>query len=366
MIKSIIVPYVNSHSEGTLQSALALAARVQAHVIVLVAFSVPVPIPDVWHAAPYDTFLYMREQALASAKAVAERMRLRCEAVGTPVEVRVVEALASSAATLAAFQARYADLSIVPAAAPDRDAAIAHEYFSELLFHSGRPVLVVPKSRLGVTDGHKDSRLGVTDGHKDSRLGVTDGHKDSRLGVTDGHKDSRLGVTDGHKDSRLGVTDGHKDSRLGVTDEHKDSRIGVTDGHKATKALFEQPKRVVIAWQPTRETTRAVHDAMPFLRAADCVDVVVVDPEVGETAHGPDPGTDIATQLARHGLRVNVVQLPRAGTSVACVINDYVRQSNSDLLIAGGYGHSRLREFLLGGVTRELLSTVTVPTLFSH
>jgi nucleotide-binding universal stress UspA family protein len=279
MIKSIIVPYVNSHSEGTpLQSALALAARFKAHLIVLVAFSVPAPIPDAWHTAPYDTFMHMREEALASAKAVGERLRLRCEKAGTHAEVRIVEAFGSGAATLAAFQARYADISIVPVATSGMGSALAQEYFSELLVHSGRPVLVMP----------------------------------------------------------------------------------------ASKPLLESPKHVVIAWQPTRETARAVNDAMPFLRAADGVDVLVVDPEEGETGHGPDPGTDIATQLARHGLRVTVVKLPRGGARVAAVIDDYVRQSNGDLLVAGGYGHSRLREFLLGGVTRELLRSVTVPTLFSH
>jgi nucleotide-binding universal stress UspA family protein len=279
MIKSIIVPYVNSHSEGApLQSALALAEKFKAHVTVLVAFSVPAPIPDGWHAVPYDTFLNLREESLARAKAIGHRVRLRCEAAGTPAEVRVVEAVATSAATLAAFQARYTDIGIVPVASKGLSATVAHEYFSELLLHSGRPVLVMPES----------------------------------------------------------------------------------------KPLLDSPKRVVIAWQPTRETTRAVNDAMTFLHAADSVDVLVVDPEIGEQAHGQDPGADIATQLARHGLRVNVIKLPSAGGRVAAVIDDYVRQTNGDLLVAGGYGHSRLREFLLGGVTRELVQSVKVPTLFSH
>ncbi len=279
MIKSIIVPYVNSQSEGApMQSALALASQSRAHVIVLVAFSVPPPIPDGWHSVPYDSFLQMRDESLARAKAVGQRIKLRCEAAGTPAEVRVVEAVASTAATLAAFQARYTDIAMLPVAGTGIGAAMAHEFFSELLLNSGRPVLVVPEA----------------------------------------------------------------------------------------KPLLANPKRVVIAWQPTRETTRAVNDAMPFLHTAESVDVVVVDPEVGEQAHGPDPGADIATQLARHGLRVEVVKLPRGNAKVSAVIDDYVRQSKGDLLVAGGYGHSRLREFLLGGVTRELVQSVTVPTLFSH
>jgi nucleotide-binding universal stress UspA family protein len=126
------------------------------------------------------------------------------------------------------------------------------------------------------------------------------------------------------------------------------------------------PKHVVIAWQPTRETTRAVHDAMPFLRAAQTVDVLMIDPEVGDTAHGENPGADIATHLARHSLRVNVVCVPSSGRGVAHAINEYVSQVGATLLVAGGYGHNRLKEFLLGGVTRALLQTAVVPVLFSH
>jgi nucleotide-binding universal stress UspA family protein len=127
-----------------------------------------------------------------------------------------------------------------------------------------------------------------------------------------------------------------------------------------------KPKRVVIAWQPTRETTRAVHDALPFLLAAEKVEVLIVDPVVGEAMHGENPGADIATHLARHGLRVNVVCLPSAGRSVASAINEYTAHSGANLLVAGGYGHNRLKEFLLGGVTRELFHTATVPVLFAH
>jgi len=133
-----------------------------------------------------------------------------------------------------------------------------------------------------------------------------------------------------------------------------------------TCGLTKTPKHVVVAWQPTRETTRAVQDAMPFLQAAETVDVLVVDPETSSALHGEDPGTDIATQLARHGLRVNVVCVPSSGKSVASAINGYLAHSGAHLLVAGGYGHNRLHEFLLGGVTRELLQTTAVPVLFSH
>jgi nucleotide-binding universal stress UspA family protein len=125
-------------------------------------------------------------------------------------------------------------------------------------------------------------------------------------------------------------------------------------------------RHVVVAWKPTRETARALHDALPLLANAGSIDVVTVDPVVGESGHGADPGVDIATHLARHDLRVNVVRVPRAGNTVATALLRHAAESEAQLLIAGGYGHSRLREWVLGGTTRELLQATHLPILFSH
>lgn len=122
----------------------------------------------------------------------------------------------------------------------------------------------------------------------------------------------------------------------------------------------------VVAWQPTREATRALHDAMPLLLAAGSVDVVTVDPLVSESRHGEQPGADIATHLARHGLKVNVVVRPRQQETVATALLRHAAESKANLLVAGGYGHSRLREWVLGGTTRELLQAIHLPILFSH
>lgn len=126
------------------------------------------------------------------------------------------------------------------------------------------------------------------------------------------------------------------------------------------------PKRVVVAWKPTREATRAIRDALPLLRAAESVDVVVIDPRTGEGAHGDEPGADIAAHLARHGVRVNVVSRPSMNFSVAYALLDHARAIGADLLVAGGYGRSRFRELLLGGATRELMQTTHIPVLFAH
>ncbi len=127
-----------------------------------------------------------------------------------------------------------------------------------------------------------------------------------------------------------------------------------------------QPEKVVVAWRPSPEASRALHDALPLLRRARSVDLVVVDPKIGETAHGELPGVDIAVHLSRHGLDVNVVSLPREGASTATAILRHATQVDAHLIVAGGYGHSRIRQQVFGGVTRGLFEQATVPVLFSH
>lgn len=128
----------------------------------------------------------------------------------------------------------------------------------------------------------------------------------------------------------------------------------------------ERALHAVIAWQPTREAARAVHDALPLLHAYATIDVLMVDPRTRETGHGEQPGADIGAHLARHGLRVNVVTLPRMGDTVETCILRHVVESGADLVVAGGYSHTRFREQVLGGVTRTLLQGCPVPVLLSH
>jgi nucleotide-binding universal stress UspA family protein len=126
------------------------------------------------------------------------------------------------------------------------------------------------------------------------------------------------------------------------------------------------PRRVLLAWRPTAEAARAVHDALPFLIAAEHVDVVAIDPPGGDRGDGQQPGADIATHLARHGVRVNVVVRESRGRAVSSILLEHAREMPAQLIVAGGYGHSRLREWVMGGVTRELLVSSPVPLLFSH
>lgn len=125
-------------------------------------------------------------------------------------------------------------------------------------------------------------------------------------------------------------------------------------------------RRAVVAWKPTGEASRALHDALPLLANASEIDVLVVDPRVAEGQHGQQPGADIAVHLARHGLKVNVVCQPKSGLSVGGNVLMHVQDVDADLLVMGGYGHARWREVVLGGATNSVLEGATRPVLFSH
>jgi nucleotide-binding universal stress UspA family protein len=125
-------------------------------------------------------------------------------------------------------------------------------------------------------------------------------------------------------------------------------------------------KTVLLCWNTSRESARAAADALPFLRAADKVIVLTVDPEVSAGGHGQEPGADVALWLARHGVNVTVQREVAADAGIGEVILSRAADCGADLIVMGIYGHSRLREMVLGGVSRTLLSSMTVPVLMSH
>jgi len=122
--------------------------------------------------------------------------------------------------------------------------------------------------------------------------------------------------------------------------------------------------RVLVCWDGGRQAARAIADALPFLHRAKTIEVVIVVTEPLKSGELPD--ADIARHLARHELNVDLKRIVTEGTDVANTILSYAADVSADFIVIGGYGHSRLREFILGGVTRELLSSMTIPTLMSH
>lgn len=125
-------------------------------------------------------------------------------------------------------------------------------------------------------------------------------------------------------------------------------------------------KRMMIAWNGSREATRAIRNAMPFLEQADVVDVVTFRPREGSSDHGELPGADIALHLARHGIQVEVQRLEGSDIDVGNALLSHAADRGTDLLVMGCYGHSRLREWVLGGATRTILNSMTVPVMMAH
>jgi nucleotide-binding universal stress UspA family protein len=121
--------------------------------------------------------------------------------------------------------------------------------------------------------------------------------------------------------------------------------------------------RVMVCWDGSRNAARAVGDAMPFLERAQAVEVVTIE---GHERKGEIVGADIARNLARHARNVELKPIVARDTDIASTILSHAADSSADLIVMGGYGHSRLREFVLGGATRGMLGAMTVPTLMSH
>ena len=123
-------------------------------------------------------------------------------------------------------------------------------------------------------------------------------------------------------------------------------------------------KRVLLAWSATREATRAATDALPFLQAADEVWVVIVRPS--RASHGDLPGADIGIYLARHGVQVKVESIEGTEVDAGNQLLSRAADRSSDMLVMGAYGHSRFSEMVLGGATRTIFGSMTVPVLMAH
>ena len=122
----------------------------------------------------------------------------------------------------------------------------------------------------------------------------------------------------------------------------------------------------LVAWNARREAASAGHDALPLVAAIQAVTVLTIAPDPGADGHGEQPGADIATHLARHGLRVAVRSTAAKDVSVGEILLNEAADLGAGLLVMGGYGHSRLRELVLGGATRTILGGMTLPVLMSH
>ena len=132
----------------------------------------------------------------------------------------------------------------------------------------------------------------------------------------------------------------------------------------ATRQLSSSFNRVAVAWDYSRPATRAVADGLPMLRAAKYVHVVTVVDE--KHLHKPGSGAELCKHLAGHGVEVTFHKIQAKGRAIGDVLEAFAVERSIDLLVMGAYGHSRLREFILGGATKHVLTYPFTWTLVSH
>jgi nucleotide-binding universal stress UspA family protein len=127
---------------------------------------------------------------------------------------------------------------------------------------------------------------------------------------------------------------------------------------------FNQPgKRPLLAWDGSKGATRAITDAIPLLREAELAHIVIINPT--NDVHGDKPGSNISAYLAHHGIKIDV-SVHHTKIGIGPTLLSVASDLNSDLIVMGGYGHSRLKEMIMGGATNTMLKNMTIPVLFSH
>jgi nucleotide-binding universal stress UspA family protein len=125
-------------------------------------------------------------------------------------------------------------------------------------------------------------------------------------------------------------------------------------------------KVVMLCWNASREAARAATEALSLLKTADKVIVLAIDARRSNDGHGDEPGADVATWLARHRVNVTVQRDTAADADVGNIILSRAADHDADLIVMGLYGHSRAREFILGGASRTILASMTLPVFMAH
>lgn len=127
-----------------------------------------------------------------------------------------------------------------------------------------------------------------------------------------------------------------------------------------------RPKTILLAWDSRPSAAHSAREALEMMKMAQSVHVTMVDPVAASRVSGDEPGADIATYLARHGINVSVETLPSSGHFVTDTLLRHALDINADLIVMGAYGHSKLLELILGGVTKSMLKEANLPILMAH
>jgi nucleotide-binding universal stress UspA family protein len=134
----------------------------------------------------------------------------------------------------------------------------------------------------------------------------------------------------------------------------------------SSKTMGLAPKAILLAWDSSDEAARAARQSIDFLQAADSVHVTLVDPLASSSVNGEEPGADVATFLARHGVKVNVDRVASGGRRVDETLRQHALDISADMIVMGAYNHPRLQQRLFGGVTRSMLEDSDIPLFLAH
>jgi nucleotide-binding universal stress UspA family protein len=278
MIKDVMVMLEGSKADDMrLAAAKQIAGSFDGQVIGLFLNPLPMPVPGEEDGLAGMEAIELIRQAQKLGDKIEAKLKERVAKLGPPGEVRRIDVIALSAATIAAREARSADafIALRPNGRPEDPAGLVES----VLFESGRHLFLVP-------------------------------------------------------------------------------------GGKQANATFD---RVVIAWNGSRESTRALAEAMPYLHKAKEVTVIIIDDDdYGPLEPKVSMGADVVAHLKHHGINAVLHRMKSIGGDVGATLIAEAGKRKADLMVMGGYGHARLREWLLGGVTRELLHHAPLPLVVAH
>jgi nucleotide-binding universal stress UspA family protein len=278
-LKDILAIVLDAEGDAAaLRAASLLALQHQAHAGCVFLLALPDEPLAYEPTVVAGVWAELLNRARQEAAGELGKVETALKAMPQPIELRRAEALGRDLGRVGAVHARYGDLAVLtrPSAADRRE--LRHDLIEGVLFHAGRPALIVPPDWAGDSLG----------------------------------------------------------------------------------------KRVVVAWDASREATRALGDAAALIGAAESVTVVTVDAKPKAFGHGDQPGANIAAHLSRRGAKVDVRNIAAGGRPLAEALMVQAIAVNADLVVMGGYGHARLQEFLFGGATREALDNSPLPILMSR
>ncbi|MFI4998304.1 MAG: universal stress protein [Reyranellales bacterium] len=193
-------------------------------------------------------------------------------------------------------------------------------------------------------------------------------HLSTEWRVADGYVDAELTIHARYADL---VVLGQAETGQQVTPSDLPEAVALATGRPVLVVphigVRKPPGKVVmLCWNASREAARAASDALPFLKAADKVVVLVIEPKISAAGHGAEPGADVGAWLSRQGVKVTVQRDVAPDADIGSIILSRVADHDVDMVVMGVYGHSRVRELVLGGASRTLLGSMTAPVFMAH